>query len=83
MKSEIQIIKIKLDVPDSVIEYFQREQQWENEGGAIPRNEEAELEHDIQVPLKPGISYFVMDGRLDIDGDHLYYIADIHQDKQG
>ncbi len=81
MKSEIQQIKIKLDVPKKVIEYFQLEQQWENEGGAVPRNQEAELEQDLQVPLKPGLCYYVMDGRFEVEDGYLFYIADLHRDE--
>lgn len=80
MKSEIQQIKIKLDVPHDVIEYFQLEQQWENEGGAVPRNQDAELEHDIETPLKPGVCYYVMDGRFVVEDGNLLYIADLHPD---
>lgn len=80
MKSEIQQIKIKLDVPHKVIEYFQDEEQWENEGGAIPRNSEAEIERDIEVPLKPGRCYYVMDGRFEVEDDSLFFVADLHQD---
>lgn len=83
MKSEIQQIKIKLNVPQEVIDYFQREQQWENEGGSVPRNQNAELEHDIEIPLKPGLCYFVMDGRFEIEDNDLLYIANIHPDQSG
>lgn len=83
MKSEIQQIKIKLDVPQEVIEYFQLEQKWENEGGAIPSNQESEIEHNIQLPLKPGLCYCVMDGRLEVEDGLLIYVADLHPDVSG
>ena len=80
MKSEILQIKIKLDVPREVLEYFQLEQQWENEGGAIRPNQAAEIEHDIEAPLKPGLCYFVLDGHLEVEDNHLFYIVDLHPD---
>lgn len=83
MKSDIQTIKIKLDVPDKVIEYFRLEQQWENEGGAILRNQEAELEHEIEIPLKPGLTYYIQDGQFEVEDNHLYYVANIRQDSSG
>ncbi|MCG2587332.1 hypothetical protein [Rhodohalobacter sulfatireducens] len=83
MNSEVWQIKIKLDVPQEVIEYFQLEQQWENEGGAITKNEKAEIEHDIKAPLKPGMCYYVMDGRFEIQDNNLLYVADIHPDYNG
>lgn len=83
MKSEIRQIKIKLDVPHEVMEYFRLEKEWENEGGAIPRNPEAELEHDIEAPLKPGLCYYVMDGRFEVEDGCLLYVADLHQDRSG
>lgn len=79
-KSEIQQIKIKLDVPKKVVEYFKLEQQWENEGGAVPHNRDTELENDIRVPLKPGLCFYVMDGRFEVEDGCLLYVADIHQD---
>ncbi|NBC66734.1 MAG: hypothetical protein GVY07_13890 [Bacteroidetes bacterium] len=83
MKSEVRQIKIRLDVPQEVIEYFQLEQKWENEGGAIPRNEKAEIEHDIKAPLKPGMCYYVMDGHFEVQDKQLLYVADIHPDYNG
>jgi hypothetical protein len=80
MKTNVRQLKIKLEVPQDVIKYFQLKEQWENERGSISSNCRAELGNEIQAPLTPGFSYTVIDGRFMIEENDLFYIVNIKPD---
>ena len=70
-------LKVKLDVPKSVIEYFRLQQVWENEGGAILTIPEASFDHEIHIPLNPGDSFKVVSGKLAVEDNSLYFVAEV------
>lgn len=75
MQSNTFQIKIKMDVPNSVIEYLKLQQIWENEGGALKKRDHTLQEYNLCIPLSSGNSFRVVCGYMDLEADSLYYIA--------
>lgn len=70
-------LKIKLNVPKSVVDYFRLQQVWENEGGAISALSNTSPGDDVNLPLQPGTTFKVVSGQFEVEDDTLYYIAEI------
>jgi hypothetical protein len=75
MNTSIQLqLQVKLNVPATVIQYFETMEQWENEGGRpVPAHEY------INLPLKPGEVFKVQSGRMIFEDKHVYYLANIEK----
>lgn len=79
MNSQSKQIRIKLDIPQSTIDYYRFQERWENEGGAIVIKTKEDLIPGEKIPFTPGETFRVLNGRIDLIDDHFYYIADIQK----
>lgn len=70
-------IKIKLDVPESTVDYYHLMEQWENEGGAIPVKSKQNLIPGDQIPFSAGDTIRIVSGSIDLINDEFYYIVDV------
>lgn len=75
-------ISIKLDNPDSIKEYDNLQNQWENEGGSTQPSSIETMLPDGILPLKPGEVFKVISGTIERMDDHLFYVADIEKIKE-
>lgn len=74
MNTRIKRIKIKLDVPESVIRYYELHSHWENEGGATPARKEP---FNLELPIQKGDLLKVVSGVTDVRDGEAFYIADV------
>ncbi|PWN06539.1 hypothetical protein [Rhodohalobacter mucosus] len=70
-------IKIKLNVPESTVEYYHLMEQWENEGGAIPVKSKEDLIPGDKIPFSEGDTFRVVSGSIDLIDEAFYYIVDV------
>ncbi|HKL14005.1 MAG TPA: hypothetical protein VJ915_00145 [Balneolaceae bacterium] len=70
-------IKIRLDVPESTVDYYHLMEQWENEGGAIPVKSKEDLIPGDQIPFSAGDTIRIVSGSVDLIEDAFYYIVDM------
>lgn len=70
-------IKIRLDVPESTVDYYHLMEQWENEGGAIPVRSKEDLIPSDQIPFSAGDTIRIVSGSVDLIEDEFYYIVDV------
>lgn len=70
-------IKIKLDVPESTVDYYHLMEKWENEGGAIPVKSKEDLIPGDKIPFSAGDTLRVASGSIDLIDDAFYYIVDV------
>jgi hypothetical protein len=79
MNEKLTRIKIRLDVPDSTIDYYRFQERWENEGGAIVIKTREDLIPGNKIPFTPGETFRVVSGSIDLVDGHFYYIAEIEK----
>ncbi len=70
-------IKIKLDVPESTMDYYHLMEQWENEGGAIPVKSKEDLIPSDRIPFSAGDTIRIASGSIDLIEEAFYYIVDV------
>ncbi len=64
-------IKVKLEKSDHLKEYLIELERWEDEGGSS--TDLHRITEDIELPLKPGDTFEVMDGKIVFEDDHYFY----------
>jgi hypothetical protein len=72
-------IMIKLDIPESIIDYYCLHERWENEGGAISTLPIEDLIPRDKIPFAPGDYFRIIDSRIDLIDHRFYYIAEIQK----
>ena len=83
MKSSIKQIKIKLNVPETIIAYFRLQEKWENEGGAIRIMSKDDLIPDEKIPFAPGELFRVLSASIELIDDTFYYIVNVETVPEG
>lgn len=81
MNTKYKQVRIKLDIPQSTIDYYRFQERWENEGGAIVIKSKEDLIPGDKIPFTPGETFRVVSGRIDLVNDNFYYIAEIEHVK--
>jgi hypothetical protein len=79
MSEKTSKIKIKLDIPESTIDYYRFQERWENEGGAISIRSKEDLIPGNKIPFVPGDFFRVINGSIDLIDNRFYYIAEIQK----
>lgn len=66
-------IKIKLEKSDHLKEYLGELERWEGEGGTI--SDLHEILEDITLPIRPGHTLEVVEGKIVFEDDDYFYEA--------
>lgn len=68
-------IKVKLEKSGHLKMYLMELERWEDEGGSS--TDLHEILEDIELPLKPGDTFEVLDGKIVFEDDHYFYQASL------
>lgn len=79
MNTDKQQLKIKLDISKEATQYYKLQEQWENEGGATINQAIESYLPESQHHLKPGDYFRVLDSRIELMDDEVFYILDLEQ----
>lgn len=67
-------LKIELNLPDDVIQSFH---QWESEDGNLPYSNN--IPEEIDLPVRPGERFEVLDGHIIMEENKCFYMADLQK----
>ena len=78
MKKTVGItIKIKIENHTYSKEDFKSIERWEDEGGISSRNKK-DLALSLNIPIKPGQIFEVLNGDITFENDEVYYLAKLN-----
>lgn len=80
MKTNINQLKIRLDISEDAVQYYKLQEKWENEGGATINQAVETYLPENQIQLKIGEYFRVLDSRIELIDDEVFYIVDVQKE---